>query len=164
MKSVRGNNNITEYDNKTDLLDELSEIYESLSPSSEITNGQAYFNALDWALEQDDIHNIAITGPYGSGKSSVINSYFKRHTDKKFVNISLAAFAINSKSSNDDSNSDDDSESNGDSSSNGEKNSNEKNNGNSNDNNKESLEQQLESGILKHLLYSVDATKIPKSR
>ncbi|WP_049007989.1 hypothetical protein [Citrobacter koseri] len=37
-----------------------------------------YFKALDYALSRDDVKNIAITGPYGAGKSSVILSYLKK--------------------------------------------------------------------------------------
>ena len=49
--------------------------YEALTPVNNIKNGQEYKAALDWALSQADVHNIAISGPYGSGKTSVIESY-----------------------------------------------------------------------------------------
>ena len=51
--------------------------YEAFIPKNDIENGQEYMAALDWALSNPDIHNIAISGPYGSGKSSVIESYLK---------------------------------------------------------------------------------------
>lgn len=41
-------------------------------------NDEVVFSALDYALEQRDVHNIAITGTYGSGKSSVLRSYINR--------------------------------------------------------------------------------------
>lgn len=137
--------NKTEYRKNTDLTDEINSKYESLAPNCNISNGDEYFNALNWALKQDDIHNIAISGPYGSGKSSVINSYFKSFPNKNTVHISLATFAINknSEGSEDGECSKDDKRA---------------------DKTSESLEQQLERGILKHLLYSVDAGKIPNSR
>ena len=73
-------------------------LYRALTPNSEIKNGQEYMNALDWALEQDDIRNIAISGPYGSGKSSVINTYFKNRHYEDVLPISLAAFNLESMS------------------------------------------------------------------
>ncbi|MBI9061831.1 MAG: hypothetical protein JEZ14_07565 [Marinilabiliaceae bacterium] len=55
-----------------------------------------YFKALKYAIEDKDIHNIAITGPYGSGKSSVLDSFFKSVEDKDSpVRISLAHFCTN---------------------------------------------------------------------
>ena len=68
--------------------------YHALTPESDIQNGQEYMAALDWALEQEDIRNIAISGPYGSGKSSVINTYFKTRENNTVLPISLAAFNL----------------------------------------------------------------------
>lgn len=68
--------------------------YESLTPKNSISNGQEYMAALDWAIGQTDIHNIAISGPYGSGKSSVIESYLKQRVKLKALRISLAAFNL----------------------------------------------------------------------
>lgn len=68
--------------------------YEALTPKNDIENGQEYMAALDWALSKPDIHNIAISGPYGSGKSSVIESYLKQRTELKTLRISLAAFNL----------------------------------------------------------------------
>lgn len=70
--------------------------YQALTPATNITNGQEYMAALDWAIEQQDVQNIAISGPYGSGKSSVIRSYLKKHRNLKALWISLAAFNLNS--------------------------------------------------------------------
>ena len=58
--------------------------YESLAPSDDIKNGEEYFQALDWALKEENVYNIALSGPYGSGKSSVIESYFK---ERKKTNL-----------------------------------------------------------------------------
>ena len=41
-------------------------------------------------FESEEIRNIAITGPYGSGKSSLIKSYFKKRPQYKTLKISLA--------------------------------------------------------------------------
>lgn len=68
--------------------------YYSLTPDGYIENGEEYFRALDWALNQKDIKNIAISGPYGSGKSSVIDSYLNSHKDIKPLRISMATFDL----------------------------------------------------------------------
>lgn len=51
-----------------------------------------YFRALRYALSKDDVKNIAITGPYGAGKSTVIYSYLRNKYTGKFINVSLASF------------------------------------------------------------------------
>lgn len=65
--------------------------FEHLAPLDSV-NDPEVFKALDYALSQDCIHNIAVTGNYGSGKSSVLNTYIKTHKKHKFLNISLATF------------------------------------------------------------------------
>ena len=51
-----------------------------------------YKEALDFVFENDDIKNVAISGAYSAGKSSVIETYKKAHTEKRFLHISLAHF------------------------------------------------------------------------
>ena len=68
--------------------------YMDLTPNSDIKNGDEYVNTLHWALKNDNVKNIALTGPYGSGKSSIIQSYLKRHPSTKALNISLATFDL----------------------------------------------------------------------
>lgn len=65
--------------------------FQSLLPKDDV-NLSNYQNALDYAMEHDEIRNVALSGSYGSGKSSVINSYEKLRTTKKFLHISLADF------------------------------------------------------------------------
>ncbi|EGG4958973.1 hypothetical protein NZQ97_003396 [Salmonella enterica] len=50
---------------------------------------QPYFKALDYALSRDDVKNIAITGPYGAGKSSVILSYLKMISVRKTLSYRI---------------------------------------------------------------------------
>ena len=69
--------------------------YNSLSPTDNAENIDYYIESLNWALlNRDKIKNIAISGPYGSGKSSVIQTFQKRNKnqDFKFLPISLATF------------------------------------------------------------------------
>lgn len=72
----------------------ISTNYEAITPTGDIKNGKEYFYALDWALNNDDIRNIAVSGPYGSGKSSVIASYFSQKKEQNILKISLAAFNL----------------------------------------------------------------------
>ena len=57
--------------------------YTDLAPIDEIENGDEYLNALDWALNNDRVKNIALAGPYGAGKSSIIETYLKKHLNLK---------------------------------------------------------------------------------
>lgn len=70
--------------------------YSSLAPKDHLDKGVEYIRALNWAIKQKDIHNIAVTGPYGSGKSSVINSFLKFNKHIKTLRLSLAAFKMSS--------------------------------------------------------------------
>jgi hypothetical protein len=50
-----------------------------------------YDEALNFVFENNDTKNVAISGPYSAGKSSIIESY-KQSSDKRFLHISLAHF------------------------------------------------------------------------
>lgn len=52
-----------------------------------------YESELLHALENDQVRNIAITGGYGAGKSSVIRTFFERHPEYEHVLVSLATFS-----------------------------------------------------------------------
>lgn len=70
-------------------------LYCDLAPDDSLKNNVEYFSALEWALENPKIKNIAISGPYGAGKSSIIQSFVKKYPKYKYINISLANFAKN---------------------------------------------------------------------
>ncbi len=61
-----------------------------LTPSDDIDIG-VYKDAIDSVFESDDILNIALSGPYGAGKSSVLETY-KKNSNKKFIHIVLTGF------------------------------------------------------------------------
>lgn len=110
--------------------------YTDLAPIDEITNGDEYINALDWALKNHRVKNIALAGPYGAGKSSIIKTYLKKYPKirGKSLRISMATFIENKTD--------------------------EKGNLL-----KVSVGQdEIELGILKQLFYKVDYKKIPQSR
>lgn len=111
--------------------------YTDLAPIDEITNGAEYLNALDWAFNNDRIKNIALAGPYGSGKSSIIETYLKQHPilKSRSLRISMATFTVTENKSEKESEQ------------------------------KVDIEQiEIELGILKQLFYKVDYKKIPQSR
>lgn len=69
--------------------------FSPLTPTDEAKDCESYMGALSWALNQDKIHNIAISGPYGSGKSSVIRTFLSSRGQcpkYKHLTISLATF------------------------------------------------------------------------
>lgn len=66
--------------------------YLSLTPITSADEDNAYSDMLKFALSQNKTNNIAITGPYGSGKSSVLQTFQKKHPQWKYLNISLATF------------------------------------------------------------------------
>ncbi|HGA1314052.1 TPA: hypothetical protein ACIRH6_001884, partial [Streptococcus suis] len=47
------------------------------------------------AIQDDELKNVAITGNYGSGKSSLLDSYEAKYSNKKFLHISLADYKEN---------------------------------------------------------------------
>ncbi len=51
-----------------------------------------YINSIQWAIQKNDCFNIALMGIYGSGKSSIIKSFFKKHEYYSRVMVSLANF------------------------------------------------------------------------
>jgi len=62
-----------------------------LAPTDEADKEGIYADALRYATDNERVFNIALTGPYGSGKSSIIKSFLKRY-QRPVLNISLAAF------------------------------------------------------------------------
>ena len=110
--------------------------FTDLAPIDNVKNGAEYLKALHWAIKKKKVKNIALAGPYGAGKSSIIDTYLKKHRiiRNKSLRVSMATFVENKTDEN----------------------------GNLK---KISLEQdEIELGILKQLFYKVKYKKIPQSR
>ncbi|MDV2685184.1 hypothetical protein RYX56_12540 [Alkalihalophilus lindianensis] len=67
---------------------------ETLTPDKDYDEKKInYISTIDWAIKNDEIQNIAITGSYGSGKSSIINTFIERHPkQEEIIDISVASF------------------------------------------------------------------------
>ena len=67
--------------------------FQFLTPSKQAQNVDVYINALEKALDEDDVKNVAISGSYGTGKSSFLKTFENSCDEKyKFLDISLATF------------------------------------------------------------------------
>jgi len=70
----KNNNQISEPE-KTELAKQKLPPFVDLAPTDQADENGIYASALDGALDNDNICNIALSGPYGSGKSSIIKTY-----------------------------------------------------------------------------------------
>ncbi len=57
--------------------------YKDLTPTDNIENGDEYFEALKWAFNNKKVKNIALAGSYGSGKSSIIETFLRKDEEDK---------------------------------------------------------------------------------
>lgn len=83
----------------------LTNHFNPLTPTDNAEDCKIYLESIEWALKnKKTIKNIALSGSYGSGKSSIIKTFIKRITESekyfkrkfkptyRFLNISLATF------------------------------------------------------------------------
>ncbi|XOB62432.1 hypothetical protein ACMC56_01155 [Campylobacterota bacterium DY0563] len=126
----------------------------SLIPRDDEKN-EIYFKSLEKVLNTKGVNNIALSGTYGSGKSTIIKSFEKENIwrdDYKFLNISLATFKSKEKISNkEDANFDKESPN--------------KDTTKGHENNLLDVDiKEIEKGILQQMFYKVDYNDIPNSR
>lgn len=76
--------------------------FEKLTPDKD-ADISVYEEAIEFVFDNSDVTNIAISGAYGAGKSSIIESYEKKHDDKNFLHISLAYFEPTERNESEDS-------------------------------------------------------------
>ena len=73
--------------------------FEKLTPTTLSPDEMIGYNeALDFIFKEEDLLNIAISGPYASGKSSVFKTYEDEHEELNGIHISLSYFSPNLKS------------------------------------------------------------------
>lgn len=109
-----------------------------LTKSEDIDKIQPYLDKLNETIDTKGISNIALTGGYGSGKSTVIKTFQELNSQYEYLNISLASF--NKKESDD------------------------KLSPSEKKLQKEELERLLEVSILQQIFYHVKPQEIPESR
>lgn len=66
--------------------------FNALTPEVLNENKQIYTEALDYAFGNSDIKNIAITGIYGAGKSTVWNTYVHEKNLNNVITVSLGKY------------------------------------------------------------------------
>jgi len=66
-------------------------IFYDLTPTNDVSL-DIYEDAINFSLKNNKVLNAAISGSYGSGKSSLLESYRKKHPEKRFIHISLTHF------------------------------------------------------------------------
>ena len=75
-----------------------------ITEESEKEKIKPYLDALIKAVNTKDVNNIAITGSYGSGKSTILKTFQKEYKSCfRFLNVSLASFNKINDESNEDS-------------------------------------------------------------
>lgn len=86
------------FNNSFDQVNDYSVKYEDYSPI-DLGKNNVHYDQIKFALENEKIKNLAILGPYGSGKSSLIFSFFlnekvhgKLVRNDEYVTISLPDF------------------------------------------------------------------------
>ena len=83
-------NSITSWLESKDSSDDMQSKFVDLAPTDEADEAGVYSEAILFATKNDKVSNIALTGPYGSGKSSIIKSFLKKY-QRPALHISLAA-------------------------------------------------------------------------
>ncbi|EDM49166.1 hypothetical protein [Marinobacter algicola] len=70
---------------------EMQSKFVDLAPTDKADESGVYSEAILFATNNPKVSNIALTGPYGSGKSSIIQSFLRKYP-RPALRISLAAF------------------------------------------------------------------------
>ena len=68
--------------------------FTDLAPIDDIENGAEYLKALHWAIKKKKVKNIALAGPYGAGKSSIIDTYLKKHPEYRRIGLTFSVQCV----------------------------------------------------------------------
>lgn len=85
-------NRILSWLESNDCSADIKAKFVDLAPTDKADKAGIYSEAILFATSNVKVFNIALTGPYGSGKSSIIQSFLKTYR-RPALHISLAAFA-----------------------------------------------------------------------
>lgn len=67
--------------------------FRALTSNKNVEIKPVTLKALQFAIDKNsEVTNVAITGNYGAGKSSIVESFERECTDKKFIHISLGQY------------------------------------------------------------------------
>lgn len=67
--------------------------FRALTSNKDVEIKPVTLKALEFAIdEKSEVTNVAVTGNYGAGKSSIVESFELNYTDKKFIHISLGQY------------------------------------------------------------------------
>lgn len=72
-------------------VEEVDYHFQKLTPNKKYKL-KIYEDALNFVFENDELKNVAVSGPYSAGKSSLIETYKIKYPKKKYLHISLAHF------------------------------------------------------------------------
>lgn len=75
-----------------------------LSPELDTEAHKEYVGRLKAAIDNLDVHNVALMGAYGSGKSSILKTFKACYPRYKYVDVSLASFSKFKTANSDDDN------------------------------------------------------------
>tara|TARA_R110002012_G_scaffold9815_4_gene45596 strand:- start:30543 stop:34154 length:3612 start_codon:yes stop_codon:yes gene_type:complete len=88
---IKSLNSIVTWLESKDQSVDMQSKFVDLAPTDEADKAGIYSEAILFATNNAKVYNIALTGPYGSGKSSIIQSFLKKY-QRPALHISLAAF------------------------------------------------------------------------
>ena len=88
---IKASNYLARKKQKWELSDTMPSLL-LLSPKADAEAHKVYIRRLKAAIDNPDVHNIALSGAYGAGKSSILKTFKACFTDYKTVYVSLASF------------------------------------------------------------------------
>lgn len=68
--------------------------YKPLTAVKNVSTYDNYKDAFEFIRDESDLRNIALTGNYGSGKSSLLLTFQNNNKELEFLNLSLATFDL----------------------------------------------------------------------
>lgn len=70
----------------------LEDLTANLSNDTRNSQIDTYLDAVSFAINNENVTNIALTGGFGTGKSTIINEFCKSNRANEYLHISLASF------------------------------------------------------------------------